>query len=134
MPHIDTALRESGITCSRREGGEVELAVPSRVGGAYGKEAVGHWHGWELLNTHAWSIPTELTTILGQLREGDRIRLCWWPDAETTATLAEHGLHADLIRLEVDRGGEVSIHRLAARVVEADNIMRLVKPGLGGKA
>lgn len=50
------------------------------------------------------AIPTELGTTLAALGCGDRVRLLWWPDAETTEPLRTAGLHRDVVRLEVRRG------------------------------
>lgn len=46
---------------------------------------------------------TPVGTILRCLWPGDRVRLLWWDDAETTAILEDAGLHGDLLRLEVKR-------------------------------
>jgi hypothetical protein len=74
--------------------------------------------------TSAWEFPWRT------LRAGDRVRLYWYPDANTNELLRQVGLHADVLFLDVARGKQENRY-VAGTSVCADNSARMCRSDPG---
>lgn len=64
-------------------------------------------------------------TVVELIRAGDRVRLDWVADNNST-TLVEHELHADELRLHIARGERKMIFHIATSVTP-DNSARMIR-------
>lgn len=90
-----------------------EILVPSCAKTM--REHDGGWACEAFLNGFP-QIPTPFGTTLALLRPGDRIRLEWFEDADTSSMLERSGLHADVLFLECARGDELLVFRLHGEI------------------
>ena len=79
---------------------------------------------------HAPRYSEILTTVLSLLKPGDVLHVSFVGDAHSNGYSKKAGLHADALRLVVERGGKRLTFHLATSVC-APNTARMVKP-LGG--
>lgn len=123
---INSATAATEFQVRGRDGGIVLLPVPGRVAPDHlGRPRPEPQIGMDLLQIHRGG--SILETTLSLLLPRDRLRLLWWPDAETTEPLRAAGLHRDVVLLETRRNDRLLTFCLSDRV-SCDGALRLVRP------